>query len=99
MIASKPALVREEYKGKVYEFYPLGEYIVAAPGICGGRPTFKYTRLETSMILAQLAAGDTIEEVVEAYSLSRLTPEAVIEAIRLSDQALTETVQSFQMAS
>ncbi|MCE7986806.1 MAG: DUF433 domain-containing protein [Caldilinea sp. CFX5] len=29
--------------------------MVAAPGVCGGRPTFKYTRLEATMVLAFLA--------------------------------------------
>jgi len=78
-------MAREIYGGEVYKYYPLGKYIVAAPGVCGGRPTFKYTRLEVSFILALLAAGKTIEQVVQAYSLSRLTPEAVLEAIRLAD--------------
>ena len=81
-------LVREGDGDDVYEYYPLGEYVVVAPGVCGGRPTFKYTRLEVSMVLALLAAGDTVEEVVEDYSPSRLSLEAVIEAIRLANQAL-----------
>lgn len=43
------------------------------------------------MVLALLAAGDTVEEVVEDYSLSRLSVEAVIEAIRLANQALLKS--------
>lgn len=35
-------LVREGDGDDVYEYYPLGEYVVVAPGVCGGRPTFKY---------------------------------------------------------
>jgi len=50
-------LVRERYSGEIYEYYPLGQHIVAAPGVCGGRPTFKYTRLEATMILARLSRG------------------------------------------
>jgi len=96
--ASLRKLAREMYGGEVYEYFPLGQYIVAAPGVCGGRPTFKYTRLEVSFILALLAAGKTIEQVVQAYSLSRLTPEAVQEAIRLADQALLRSAKRRQLA-
>jgi len=35
--------------GEPYEYYPLGEYIVIAPGVCGGRPTFKGTRLDENI--------------------------------------------------
>ncbi len=63
----------------------FGKYVVSAPGVCGGRPTFKYTRLEVSAVLALIASGETIEQVVQAYALSQLTPEAVREAIRLAD--------------
>jgi uncharacterized protein (DUF433 family) len=79
-------LTREMYG----EYYPLGQYIVAAPGVCGGRPTFKYTRLEVSVILALLTTGRTIEQLVQAYSLSHLTLGAVKEAIRLADLALLQ---------
>lgn len=96
--ASKTKLVREMYGGEPYEYYPLGKYIVAAPGVCGGRPTFKYTRLEVSVILSLIAAGETIEQIVQAYALSQLTPEAVREAIRLADQALVQSVKVLQPA-
>lgn len=35
---AKPQLVQEIYRGELCEYYPLGQYIVAAPGVCGGRP-------------------------------------------------------------
>ncbi len=89
-------LVREGDGDDVYEYYPLGEYVVVAPGVCGGRPTFKYTRLETSMILARLIAGDSVDDILENYSLSRLTHEAVYEAIRLADQALLDLALSLR---
>jgi uncharacterized protein (DUF433 family) len=84
------------YGDSLYEYYPLGKYIVAAPGICGGRPTFKYTRLEVSVILSLIALGETVEQVVQAYSLSQLTPEAVQEAIHLADQALVQSAKMLQ---
>src|SRR5438093_7174788 len=39
-------LVCEIVGGEPYEYYPLGQYVVRAPGVCGGRPTFKYTRID-----------------------------------------------------
>src|SRR3972149_5083883 len=92
-------LVHEPVGGELYEYYPLGKYVVSAPGVCGGRPTFKYTRLEVSMILSRLAAGKTIEQVVQDYARSRLTPEAVMEAIQLANQALVQSVQVLQPAA
>ena len=80
-------LVQEMYGGELYEYYPLGEHIVRAPGVCGGRPTFKYTRLEPSMILAQMSLGRTAEELVKAYQPSNVTIEGVYEAIRLANNA------------
>lgn len=93
---SRNGLTQEMYGGEPYEYYPLGKHIVAAPGVCGGRPTFKYTRLEASMILSLLAAGDSISELVHAYSESNLTPEAVREAIRLANQAFLRSTSNLK---
>jgi len=95
----KTNLVREVYGGEPYEYYPLGKHVVSAPGVCGGRPTFKYTRLEVSVVLALIASGEAIERVVQAYSLSQLTPESVQEAIHLADQALVQVAEMFQSAA
>jgi uncharacterized protein (DUF433 family) len=92
----KPELVREMVGGEPYEYYPLGKYVVVAPGVCGGRPTFKYSRLEVSFILDLLAAGRTVEEVVHSYALSKLTPEAVQEAITLAANAFRQTTKKLQ---
>lgn len=63
MLNQSPALqlVWEQVGSETYEYIPMGKHIIIAPAICGGRPTFKYTRLEVSVILALLAAGDTID--------------------------------------
>lgn len=84
--------------GEPYEHYPLGEYIVAAPGVCGGRPTFKYTRPEVSVTLAQLAAGESAQELVEDYAHSGLTPAAIEEAAHLASEALTRSAKVLQPA-
>jgi uncharacterized protein (DUF433 family) len=73
-------LVREMVGGESYEYYPLGQYIVTAAGVCGGRPTFKYTRIDIHYALGLLAAGRTVEQVAHSYDLP---VEAVQEALRL----------------
>lgn len=85
---------QEMVGGKVYHYYPLGKYVVAAPGVCGGRPTFKYTRLEVSMILSLLAEGEPLDELITAYARSHLSREAVEEAILLADAALKQSGHS-----
>ena len=78
-------LVREIRGGEPYEYYPLGEYVVMAPGVCGGRPTFKGTRIEVAGILAMLAAGDSPERLARSYELPI---EAIREAIAIAARAL-----------
>jgi uncharacterized protein (DUF433 family) len=56
--------------------------------VSGGRPTFKYTRLEVAVILNLLAAGWTTEHILREYAESKLTHEAIAEAIRLAKEAL-----------
>lgn len=87
---------REIYGGEVYEYYSLGRYIVAAPGICGGRPTFKYTRIEPRIILAWLAEGRSMEEIVQDYNRKEITVEAIREAILLASQAFAQPIHALQ---
>jgi uncharacterized protein (DUF433 family) len=89
-------LIRETCGDTLYEYYPIGQYIVAAPGVCGGRPTFKFTRLEVAIILDLLAAGWTVERLVQEYAQSHLTAEAIAEAIRLAKEALVTTTTTTQ---
>ncbi len=85
---AQKGLIRETRGGEPYEYYPLGQYIVAAPGICGGRPTFKYTRIEVAFVLDLLAAGWTMEQVGREYAESEVSAAAVQEAIELAKRAL-----------
>jgi uncharacterized protein (DUF433 family) len=75
----KGNLISESYGGETYQYYPMGEYIVRAPGVCGMRPTFKYTRIEVAGAIERLAAGETIEELVTGYG-GRVPKEAIAEA-------------------
>jgi uncharacterized protein (DUF433 family) len=92
-------LTRELYGGEWYEYVPLGKHIVAAPGICGGRPTFKYTRLEVSVILDLLAAGWSVQKILRNYSQSRISADAIKEAVHLAKQNLLDNVRKFKIAA
>ena len=50
--------------------------------MCGGRPTFKYTRIEITGAIERLASGQTIDELVEVYR-GRVSRDAIVEALQL----------------
>ncbi len=79
-----PRLVTEQVGDEIYEYFPMGEHIVTAKAVCGGRPTFKYTRIEVSGILARLAS-ESIDAIVEDYE-GRIPREAIIEAIQIASE-------------
>jgi uncharacterized protein (DUF433 family) len=43
------------------------ERIIRDAGICGGEPVFKGTRVTLRTVLASLAAGDAIEEILADF--------------------------------
>jgi len=43
------------------------ERIVREKGICGGEPVFKGTRVTLRTVLASLAAGDSVEEILADF--------------------------------
>ena len=83
--------VQEIVGGETYEYAPLGQYIVRANGVCGGRPTFKYTRIEVAGVLEQLAAGRNIKEIVVGYR-GRVPEEAILEAMLILTRHYLETM-------
>jgi uncharacterized protein (DUF433 family) len=54
-------------------------YVVRVAGVCGGRPIIKGTRISVGHIAQLYKAGDTIEEILEAYP--HLKAAAVYDAI------------------
>jgi uncharacterized protein (DUF433 family) len=83
-------LVREVVGGEPYEYYPLGRHVVVAPGVCGGRPTFKYTRIDVRHALSLLAAGRTVERVAQGY---QIPVAAVREALALAAKAFDQNAR------
>jgi uncharacterized protein (DUF433 family) len=90
-------LVTETVGNEPYQYYPLGKYVVRAPGICGGRPTFKYTRIEITGTLDRLAAGETIDEIIAGYR-NKVPHEAVVEAILLIADQFVKNLPKLETA-
>ena len=90
-------MVTEVVEGETYSYLPLGNYIVRAPGICGGRPTFKYTRIEIAGTLDRLAAGESIDQLVQGYR-GRVSHAAIMEAINLVTLQFIETLPTLEFA-
>lgn len=90
-------LITEIVGNEPYQYYPLGKYVARAPGVCGGRPTFKYTRIEITGTLDRLAAGETIDQIVAGYR-GKVTREAVIEALRLISAQFINTLPQLETA-
>ncbi len=84
-------LITEVVNGEAYQYYPLGQHVVRAIGICDGRPTFKYTRIEVAGTLDRLAAGEGLDEVIAGYR-GRVPREAVLEALRVVMTGFLQTL-------
>lgn len=64
--------------------------IQSNPEVMMGKPVITGTRITVELILEKLAAGETIEQILEAHP--RLTKEAVLAAIGFAAQALKADV-------
>ncbi len=89
----KRKVIREDVNGQVYEYVPLGKYVVSAPAFCRGRPTFKYTRVEVAGVLQWLSAGNSLAQLLAGHK-GRIPREAVLEAATLAGKALVRQVTS-----
>lgn len=59
------------------------------PAVMMGKPVVAGTRITVELILERLAAGETVEELVEAHP--RLTREGVSAALAYAAQALRDS--------
>ena len=60
---------------------------MAALGVCGGRPTFKYTRIEATGALNLMAAGYTLAQIAQRFAVP---PKAVEEALHIAADHLNK---------
>ena len=67
--------------------------VTVDPGVCGGRPCIRDTRIEIAIILDGLAEGLTIEDIIDHYP--QLTQEdirtALAYAAELAHEGLWKT--------
>lgn len=66
------------------------EWIVSNPSVMMGKPVIVGTRITVELILEKLAAGETIEDLLEAHP--RLTREAIRAALAFAAEALRADV-------
>jgi len=90
-------LITEVVGGEPYQYYPYGAHVVRAVGVCGGRPTFKYTRIEITGTLERLAAGEDLDSIVKGYR-GRVSRAAVVEAIELVTSQFVKTLPELEAA-
>lgn len=64
--------------------------IVSDPNIMMGKPVVAGTRITVELILEKLAAGETVEQILEAHP--RLTREAIQAALTFAAEALRADV-------
>jgi len=69
-------------------------WIVADPGLLGGKLAIRGTRLSVSLILECLAAGMSLEEIDEAF-VSTFPHEALPEVLKVA----SEFTSSFHVAA
>ncbi len=91
-------LITEIVGGESYQYYPLGDYVVRAVGVCGSQPTFKYTRIEITGTLERLAAGESIDDLVKGYR-GRVSHAAIMEAVRLVTAQFIKTLPELEPVS
>ena len=89
MAVAKPTLERqlitEVIGGEEYQYYPLGEYVVVAPGVCGSRPTIKGRRLDARWVLGLIRSGETPAQVAGNYRIPEAAIREVVELAAVYD--------------
>jgi len=68
----------------------MNPMIESNPAVMMGKPVVKGTRITVELILEKLAAGETVEQILEAHP--RLTRQAILAAIDFGAQALRADV-------
>ena len=66
------------------------DLINSDPSVMMGKPVITGTRITVELILEKLAAGETVEQIIEAHP--RLTGEAVRAALAFAAEALRADV-------
>jgi uncharacterized protein (DUF433 family) len=68
----------------------MKQTVVSDPDILMGKPVVSGTRITAELILEKLAAGETVEQILEAHP--RLTRERISAALAFAAEALRADV-------
>jgi uncharacterized protein (DUF433 family) len=68
----------------------MSEWIVSSPGVLGGKPCIRGTRLSVEHILELLASGATREDILRAYP--HVTAEGLLAALQYAARSLKNEV-------
>lgn len=66
----------------------LGEFIVADPKICRGRPTFKGTRVTVADVLTDVQHGLSWDFICYRWGDGKISKAAIAEAVQIARRAL-----------
>jgi uncharacterized protein (DUF433 family) len=66
------------------------DYVTVDPAVCHGRACIAGTRIPVSVVIANLAAGESVESIRESYPA--LTPAAIQAALAYAAELTNERV-------
>lgn len=65
----------------------IGEFIVADPNICHGKPTFRGSRIMVRQVVEQVALGMPWEQIVGSWR-GKVSADAIREAVALAARSV-----------
>jgi uncharacterized protein (DUF433 family) len=84
-------LPRYQYFGRIIEIKKMYKGMIQSdPSVMMGKPVIAGTRITVELIVEKLAAGETVEQILEAHP--RLTREAIQAALAFAAEALRADV-------
>lgn len=78
--------IKQRNKTKPYAKV-FGQYVVADPRICHGKPTFRGTRIFVADVLDQVASGMDWDQIVQEWG-GDVPKEAIAEAVQIARDVL-----------
>ena len=66
------------------------DYVASDPDLMMGKPVIRVTRITVELILEKLAAGESVEQILEAHP--RLDRQAVLAALAFAAESLKAEV-------
>ncbi len=72
------------------------QLIESKPDVCNGKPVLKGTRITVQSVLELLAAGDSIDEVLQAYP--SITKEHVLASVEMAARIMGNRFTALPLA-